>query len=361
MMNAYKHMIKLLTFLVGILGAVSAKSQDINANWFTHFELETSDGAQAMDREFQWGETALFLTANSGRWSFLSETSFQAEKYRDQQFTVERVRVRYEFNRDNAISFGKMHTPVNYWNDNFHHGRYFFPTINRPSSFARFIPVHEVGLRLSGQSPMVEGVGYDIVFGTGQSEGDDAFASGVQSYTASFSWAPTPQSKSMISYYRDAILDHKDNPFHGGNHHVGHDDFQDHDGAPQGLASGSETDIAYELVSWSFHHEGDTWRTLSELSANRTDQGDLNWAAFQYLGYRVNETLSAYALFDYVNVSKDEIHFSAGTEQRIGVGIEWFATNSASLKVELRREHKDRTTDAHQDSTVLEAQLAFGF
>jgi hypothetical protein len=53
MMNAYKHMIKLLVFLVGILGAVSAKSQDINANWFTHFELETSDGAQAMDREFE--------------------------------------------------------------------------------------------------------------------------------------------------------------------------------------------------------------------------------------------------------------------------------------------------------------------
>ena len=215
------------TTLVYALSALSvlytgaASAQDINANWFTHFEFDSSDAAEAADREFEWGESALFLTGNSGRWSFLSEATFQASKYRDKQFTLERIRVRYEFNRDNAISFGKMHTPVNYWNDNFHHGRFFFPTINRPSSFGRFIPIHEVGIRLSGQSPMVEGVGYDIVLGTGQSEGDDAFEQGIQSYTASFNWAPTPQSKSVVSYYRDNILDHADNPFHGGHHHGG--------------------------------------------------------------------------------------------------------------------------------------------
>jgi hypothetical protein len=108
------------------------------------------------------------------------------------------------------------------------------------------------------------------------------------------------------------------------------------------------------------HHEGDLWRTLTEVSANRTDQGDWNWAAFQYLGYHVNESFSVYGLFDYVNVSRKEIHFSSGIEQRYGLGIEWFAVNNTSLKVELRREH-DHAVEGYVDTTVLEAQLAFGF
>lgn len=45
-----------------------------------------------------------------------------------------------------------MHTPVNEWNDAYHHGRLFFPTIDRPYSFGEFVPVHEVGLRLSGEN-----------------------------------------------------------------------------------------------------------------------------------------------------------------------------------------------------------------
>jgi hypothetical protein len=70
--------------------------------------------------------------------------------------------------------------------------------------------------------------------------------------------------------------------------------------------------------------------------------------------------LSVYGLFDYVNASNQEIHFASGIDRRYGLGIEWFAVNSTSLKVELRREH-DRTVGGHVDSTVLEAQLAFGF
>lgn len=70
--------------------------------------------------------------------------------------------------------------------------------------------------------------------------------------------------------------------------------------------------------------------------------------------------MSVYGLFDYVNVSRQEVHFTDGIEQRYGLGIEWFAANNTSLKVELRREH-DRAVEGHADTTVLEAQLAFGF
>lgn len=166
----------------------------------------------------------------------------------------------------------------------------------------------------------------------------------------------------MVSYYRDTILDHEDNPFHSGHHH-GSDHgkgVNDHGMDMGAVDSGAEEDIPHELLSRSLHHEGDLWRTLMEVSANRADQVEWNWAAFQYLGDHVNESLSVFGLFDYVNVTRVEIHFSGGIEQCYGVGVAWLASNNTSFKVELRRQH-DRALESHVDTTVLEAQLAFGF
>ena len=62
--------------------------------------------------------------------------------------------------------------------------------------------------------------------------------------------------------------------------------------------------------------------------------------------------MSVYGLFDYVNVSRQEVHFTDGIEQRYGLGIEWFAANNTSLKVELRREH-DRAVEGHADGLLV--------
>lgn len=352
--------------------AAPLKAQDLNVNLFSHLEFDNSDAADAAERTVEWGESALFVTGNlTGKLSFLGEFTYVAPKYTDKSFSAHRYRIRYEFNRDNAVSFGKMHTPVNYWNDNFHHGRIFFPTINRPRSFNLFIPIHEVGVRFSGMSPMVDGVGYDIVLGTGQSEGDDAFGSGVQSYTVNFNWAPSPDSRAIVSYYRDTILDHADNPFHAGHNHgvgdhmgmdhmdMGHDGM--HMGMPMEAAdSGTDEDIPYELLSFSLHHENEYWRTLTEISTNRTDGGDWNWAVYQYAGYHISEEFSVYALYDYINVGDSETHFRPGSERRAGLGLEWFVTNTTSFKLEARSEDTDQDP-IRIHGNVLEAQLSFAF
>ena len=74
----------------------------------------------------------------------------------------------------------------------------------------------------------------------------------------------------MVSYYRDTILDHADNPFHGGHHHGGDHGhgMNDHGMDMEPMDSDTDEDIPYELLSWSLHHEGDLWRTLTEVSAN---------------------------------------------------------------------------------------------
>ena len=66
----------------------------LNANIFSH--LEYYDNSEvAVEDKVSWGETALFLTGSlPNKWSFLFEGTYQAPKYRDDTFTVERIRVR---------------------------------------------------------------------------------------------------------------------------------------------------------------------------------------------------------------------------------------------------------------------------
>ena len=40
---------------LSVLYTGAASAQDINANWFTHSEFDSSDAAEAADREFERG------------------------------------------------------------------------------------------------------------------------------------------------------------------------------------------------------------------------------------------------------------------------------------------------------------------
>ena len=54
------------------------------------------------------------------------------------------------------MSFGRYHTPINWWNTAFHHGQWLQTTISRPEMVqfgGRFIPVHFVGALVEGVVP----------------------------------------------------------------------------------------------------------------------------------------------------------------------------------------------------------------
>ena len=342
----------------------------INANIFSHIEFYDNSEVYIEDR-FSWGETALFVTGSlPNKWSFLFEGTYQAPKYREDNFTAERIQVRYELNEDTWVSAGKMHTPVNYWNDNYHHGRLFFPTINRPLSFNRFIPIHETGLRLGGQRLFNTPIGFDFVLGTGQSTGDDFFSEGVQSYTASFSWSLDARSKIMASYYRDTILNHMNDADHGthnndpmvaaqGQAAVSPTPIAQAD-SPHEVAGGQNEDVPYELFSVSAFFDRGSWTALTELSLNRTNGGRSNEAVFQYVGYRLTDLVTLYGLFDMVNVNGTDIHFERGREARVGLGLEFSFNANVSLKIEARR-RDDHRGGLDFYSNELQAQVAVGF
>ncbi len=69
---------------------------------------------------------------------------------------VERAIIRFDHSDQLKVSFGRYHTPVNWWNTAFHHGQWLQTTISRPEMVqfgGRFIPVHFVGALAEGSLP----------------------------------------------------------------------------------------------------------------------------------------------------------------------------------------------------------------
>ncbi len=69
---------------------------------------------------------------------------------------VERIIIRYDVNDYIKVSFGRFHTPINYWNTQFHHGAWLQTSIDRPEMVqfgGKFIPVHFVGALVEGALP----------------------------------------------------------------------------------------------------------------------------------------------------------------------------------------------------------------
>ena len=86
---------------------------------------------------------------------------------------VERLILRYDLNDYFKISFGRYHTPINYWNTAFHHGQWLQTSISRPEMTqfgGSFIPVHFVGTLVEGSTP-AGGLNLNYNFGVGNGRG----------------------------------------------------------------------------------------------------------------------------------------------------------------------------------------------
>jgi hypothetical protein len=85
---------------------------------------------------------------------------------------VERIIVRFDQSDYFKVSFGRYHTPVNYWNTEFHHGQWLQTSVARPEMTqfgGRFIPVHFVGGLVEGALPAGGmNVNYNVGLGNGR-------------------------------------------------------------------------------------------------------------------------------------------------------------------------------------------------
>jgi hypothetical protein len=111
-----------------------------------------------------FSELSLTARSDAGTGS-PAATGFNAE--------VERVIVRYDLNDYFKASFGRYHTPINYWNTAFHHGSWLQTTISRPEMTqfgGSFLPVHFVGSLVEGAVP-AGGLNLNYNVGVGNGRG----------------------------------------------------------------------------------------------------------------------------------------------------------------------------------------------
>ncbi len=122
---------------------------------------------------FQAGEFDLFMTSKlSEHMSFIGEVVFGADTTNEFSIDIERYQLTYRQNDYFSISAGRFHTAIGYYNTAYHHGNWFSTAEGRPIMFlfedsGGVLPVHTVGLTMTGRVPATGNLGLHWVVEAG--------------------------------------------------------------------------------------------------------------------------------------------------------------------------------------------------
>ena len=319
--------------------------QNMMWNVFSHVDVVTvEESSMHHDNSFDIGETTLFGQVQvNPKWSTLLEVSHKGTTDREDTLHLERFNVRYEITEHHSVRVGKFHTPINYWNDNYHQGRLFFPTIERPLSMGALVPIHESGIRLSGRSMGSHNFFYDAIIGSGQATEYDnkIFSEGITSFAFTAGFSPVQDLVVQVAYFRDKLEDFEE--LQNGSDKYEDESYQ-HD---------------YDLKSLSVNYDPGHFLWITEIMSNKVEEDTSNIGIYHYLGYRLSDDLTPYLLYDRLNI-KDAVHFKAKDEIRYGVGVSWLFDIHAGVKVELHR-HKMASEMMAHSVNMLRVQVQFAY
>ncbi len=160
----------------GAPNSVERKFPALHFRGFGDVDFSATDD-KATKSGFNMGQFILHISSPlSEKVSVFGETSFTAQAgptATAYNVDVERLLIRYDYNDLFKLSFGRYHTPINYWNTAFHHGLWLQTTIARPEMIrfgGRFQPVHFLGMLAEGNIPSGPlGLGYNAGLGNGRS------------------------------------------------------------------------------------------------------------------------------------------------------------------------------------------------
>ncbi len=296
---------------------------------------------------FSLGEQDLFITSDlSDRFSFLGESVFKYDITATTRFAVsiERIVLKYNYKGNHNALIGKHHTPLNYWNDTYHHGRVFFPTITRPMIFSSVLfPLHTTGLSLQGLNLGKLKFGYDFMIGNGISSTDLWDDNKNKSITVAMHIKPRTGMRLGVSYYNDVLS-------RGTDHHTGQ------------LIPGT---IKEQLVTASVANFGEKVELLAEstLAITKSDSTAKQSALFSYVyaGYKLTDKIIPYVRVD--NLLYPEEAPSEGsimeTKQNTSylAGIRYQINYLAVIKLEYQHQYSGKNYLGNS----LTTQIAIGF
>jgi hypothetical protein len=320
-----------------------AQEQRTVVNGYGHLEQTVQRTSGTTDAFFSMGEHSVFVTSVlNSRFSYLGELSvrFNAASASGYVASIERSLVRYQLNDRNSIIAGKVHTPVNYWNDVYHHGRVFFPVIDRPVAFSTVVPLHTLGIQLQGQNIGTAKFGYDVMAGNHISS-TDVFQPGVSpALLAAIHVKPRAGMRVGASLYYDVM------ETNGYGAHAGHSI-----GAAVPAEERYTGRMTYGLASTSVAYFGPRVELLHEFSYNWTNTDTLgtarNVASFLYAGIRLGASTVPYVLVDGLRVADNDLHTYPLRAEKQAIGVRWEFTPTVVLKVQFERSRLDQMPSAH--------------
>jgi len=350
----------LLVLLSATVVSNTAYSQKIETqfNGFGHLEFHLDHGSET-NAFFSIGEHDFFVNSQlSKRISFLGEyvVRFNGKSATSFLPSIERSLLKFNYYKNNNLIIGKLHTPVNYWNDTYHHGRLFFPTIDRPLAFNYIIPLHTLGLQLQGQNLGKWNFGYDLVVGNGVNSTDGANSGVNLSYTAAFHIKPIENFRFGLSHFYEATKNH--NP----GTHSGHSLTYPHYTGENYLGP-----ITLNLSSASLSYFGNKIELLNEGSYSRTYTDSLgaanNFSNFTYFGYRLTDNSIPYVVADLIHIADNDLYVHPFDLFKLVVGYRHEFNHLLSLKAQVEymtalHTHQDHM---HPARFGFRIQFAYGF
>ena len=291
---------------------------------------------------FGFGEQDLFITSViNDRISFLGESVFKFTPSSPTEFSVsvERVVIKCNIKGNNDLILGKVHTPINYWNVSYHHGRVFFPTIERPLLFAAdIIPLHTVGVGVQGHDLGKLKFGYDLFVGNGLGSTEILDNDKSKSITASVDIKPMGRWRFGASWYYDVVAKGADV----------------HDRT-------INWKVNQHLLTASVSQFGKKFEILAESTAgiNHTDTtgSKTTFASYLYSGYKVTDKLVPYFRFDNIHYQPGEIYYHKDNVTSLVVGMRYEINYLAVVKLEYQYKHSEITNNTNK----VTAQFAIGF
>ena len=304
--------------------------------------IDVLSGVEKGKLSFGLGEQDLFITSElNDRFTFLGESVFRFTTTTPTKFSVsiERVVIKYNIAGNHNLLVGKHHTPINFWNDTYHHGRVLFPTIYRPLMFdANIIPLHTTGISFQGHNLGNIKFGYDLMIGNGIGSSDVLDNDKRKSITAAMHIKPVDGLRFGLSWYNDFITK-------GATAH-------DH------IINWS---VKQNLFSGSASYFGEKLEVLAEgtLGTNTTDTtgSQQTIASYIYAGFKIKEKLVPYVRLDQIHFQKGEIFYHSDNTNSIVGGIRYNINYLTAVKIEYQHQNLAKGVNANK----LTAQLAIGF
>jgi len=344
---------RILPVLVGLLAGLSTNAgaeTNIVYGGFADVQSTATDHSGRGSNAFSLGQYDSYISGKvDDNVMFLSEVVFEYDQ--DWRLDVERLWLNYNVHQAFTVSAGKFHTPLGFWNRTYHHGALLHTSVDRPLCL-RFedeggiLPIHIVGVMLSGEDIGRAQLAYDVVVGNGVG-GSPA--------------TDNDNNKAVSGYIRSRVIEGVE---FGGSFYVDRlsrgavlDAHVDETGEPIPL----EEDIDQLILGATVAIERSGFELLSEYLAvsnkgRTTDATGDNTGFYTLVSYAPGR-LQPYVRYDRLETVAGDPYFSPGKTNAATGGVRYNISQGAALK--LQYSYVD--TQGTSPGNVVRTQFAVGF